>query len=235
MIRQIVFALLITLNSTLSAKEWKNLRVYQKETQKQSLEPSDWLKCDRSKNTLVWQEANTFNLKNNLSQEYKTISQRRDFYKWLFNELKRKEHEVIWVKMAYFISKKMHLIDVFPYSIFSKKDIKAYAKQGSEVVFNNVFTELQSLYNSQSILKTVQALKWDKTILRKEQYKWIDTIYKTMDVNNLKTLDRIARGRFLYSIFMPKSIRFKGDLSKAEERYNYAIEVLKPYCENRYK
>ncbi len=73
------------------------------------------------------------------------------------------------------------------------------------------------------------------TIQKKEQYKWIDSIYKTMDAKNLKTLERIAKGNFLYSVFVPKAIRFKGDLSKAEMRYNYAIEVLKPYCENRYK
>ncbi len=101
------------------------------------LPPSDWLKCDRTRNTIVWQEANVFNLKNNSPQEYQNISQRRDFYKWLFNELNKKEHEVIWVKMAYFISKRMRLTEVFPYSVFSKKGIKTYARQGSKTVFNN--------------------------------------------------------------------------------------------------
>ena len=233
--RWIIFFFLLTFNTALSAREWKSLRVYQKETQQESLPPSDWLKCDRTKNTLVWQEANAYNLKNNLPQEYKSISQRRDFYKWLFNELNKREHEVIWVKMAHFISKKMHLMEVFPYAIFSKKDIKAYAKQGSEAVFNNVFIELQRLYNSPSILKAEKALEWDRAILKKEQYEWIDSIYKTMDAKNLKTLERIAKGKFLYGLFVPKSIRFKGDLSKAEIRYDYAIEVLKPYCKNRYK
>ncbi|MDO5981793.1 Insecticidal toxin complex protein [Flavivirga spongiicola] len=234
--RWIIFFFILIFNyTTLSAKEWKSLRVYKKETQKDTLLPSDWLKQDRTRNTLVWQEANLFNLKNNSSQEYKSISQRRDFYKWLFNELKKKKHEVVWVKMAYFISKKMHLMEVFPYSIFSKKDIKTYAKKGSETVFNNVFIELQRLYNSQSILKTEKALEWDKTILKKEQYEWIDNIYKTIDARNLKTLERIAKGKFLYGLLVPKAVRFKGELSKAVTRYNYAIEVLKPYCENRYK
>ncbi len=233
--RWIIFFFILTFSNTLSAREWLSLRIYKKETQQELLPPSDWLKCDRTRNTVVWQEANVFNLKNNSPQEYQNISQRRDFYKWLFNELNKKEHEVIWVKMAYFISKKMRLTEVFPYSVFSKKGIKTYARQGSETVFNNVFIELQKLYNSQSILKKEKALKWDKTILKKEQYKWIDSIYKTMDAKNLKTLERIAKGKFLYSVFVPKAIRFKGDLSKAEMRYNYAIEVLKPYCENRYK
>lgn len=233
--RWIIFFFILTFNDTLSAKEWKSLLVYKKETQQELLPPSDWLKRDRTRNTLVWQEANMFNLRNNLPQEYKSISQRRDFYKWFFNELKKKKHEVVWVKMAYFISKKLRLIEVFPYSIFSKKDIKTYAKQGSLAVFNNVFIELQILYNSRLVLKTEKALEWDKRILKKEQYEWIDSIYKTMDAKNLKTLERIAKGKFLYAIVVPRAIRFKGNLSKAEIRYDYAIEVLKPYCENRYK
>lgn len=233
--RWIIFFFILAFNYTLSAKEWKSLRVYQKETQQALLPPSDWLKRDRVKNTLTWQKANVFNLENNLSQEYKNISQRRDFYKWFFNELNKKGHEVIWVKMAHFISKKMHLIEVFPYAIFLKKDIKTYSKQGSETVFNNVFEELQRLYNSKSILKAEKALEWDKAILKKEQHEWIDRIYKAMDVKDLKTLERIAKGTFLYGLFVPRAIRFKGDLSKAEIRYDYAIEVLKPYCENRYK
>ncbi|TGV04555.1 Insecticidal toxin complex protein [Flavivirga rizhaonensis] len=233
--RWIIFFFILISNNVLFAKEWKSLKVYQRETQQKFLSPSDWLKCDRTKNTLVWQRANIYNLSHNLPEEYVNIKQRRDFYKWLFNELNKKEHEVIWVKMAYFISKKMHLVEVFPYSIFSKRTIKVYAKQGSKTVFNNVFIELQKLYNSQVILKTGKAIGWDKTILKKEQYEWIDGIYKTMDAKNLKTLERIAKGKFLYGLLVPKIIRFKGNLSEAEIRYNYAIEVLKPYCENRYK
>ncbi|MDD7887049.1 Insecticidal toxin complex protein [Flavivirga sp. 57AJ16] len=234
--RFLIFILIIFLNAPLLlAKEWKSLRVYKKETQKETLSSSDWLKLDRVKNTLVWQEANLFNLKNNLPQEYKSISQRRDFYKWLFSELDKKEHEIIWVKMAHFISKKMHLMEVFPYSVFSKKDIRSYARKGSEIVFNNAFIELQGLYNSQSILKAGKALEWDRTIIEKEQYEWLHGIYKTMDDGNLKILERIAKGKFLYGLLVPKAIRFKGNLLKAEMRYNYAIEVLRPYCENRYK
>lgn len=71
--------------------------------------------------------------------------------------------------------------------------------------------------------------------IKKKQYEWIDSIYKTMDANNLKTLERIAKGKFLYGLVVPKAIRFIGNLSKAEIRYEYAIKVLKPYCENRYK
>ncbi|SFZ92854.1 hypothetical protein SAMN05428642_1021039 [Flaviramulus basaltis] len=232
MIRWIVFLFLFMLNNTLYAKEWESLKAYQKITQKENLSPSDWLKRDRNENTLVWKEANIFNLKNNLPKEYTSIIQRRDFYKWLYSEISNKGHEILWINMAYFISKKMHLMEVFPYSIFSKRKIKTYAREGSETVFNNAFAELNKLYNSKFILKEEKALEWDKSILKKEQYIWIDSVYKKMDAKSFKTLESIARGEFLYGLLVPKSIRFNGDLSNAESRYQYAINKLKPYCEN---
>lgn len=232
MIRCVAIFLVFILNNTLYAKEWHDLKAFQKVTHKEVLSPSDWLKHDRTKNTLVWQQANIFNLQNNLPQEYINIVQRKDFYKWLNTELHNKGHEVVWVTMAHFISKKMHLMEVFPYSIFSKKKIKTYAIEGSETVFNNAFAELNKIYNSQSILKAEKAIEWDKSILKKEQYIWINSIYKKMDAKSLKTLERIAKGKFLYGLLVPKSIRFKGELSNAESRYQYAINKLKPYCEN---
>lgn len=231
--RWIIFFLF--LNNTLYAKEWRSFRAYQKETQKEVLGFSDWLKSDRINNTTVWYQANIFNLQNNLPQEYKSIVQRRDFYKWLYELFDNRKHEVAWVKMAHFISKKMHLMEVFPYSIFIKKNIKDYAKKGSELVFDNAFKELKTLFNSDVILTSSEAKAWDKTILYKEQYQWLDGIYKEMDYKSLKTLERIAKRKSIYSWIVPKAIGFEGNLSNPEARYTYAVEVLKPYCENAYK
>ena len=33
---------------------------YQKDTQQEKLSPSDWLKSDRIRNTMIWQQANIF-------------------------------------------------------------------------------------------------------------------------------------------------------------------------------
>ncbi|MDO5970446.1 Insecticidal toxin complex protein [Flavivirga aquimarina] len=235
MIRQIVFALLITLNSRLSAKEWKSLKAYQKETQKEHLAPSDWLRLDRIQNTISWQNANKYNLINNLPQEYLRIVERRDFYKWLFETYNKQEHEVMWVKMAHFISRKLRLMESFPYSIFANRQVLQYAKAGSKTVFNNVFIELQNIFNSDIILKDEEATKWDEKILYKEQYIWLESVYKTIDERSLKKMERIAKGVLLYGLVVPKAIRFKNKLSNSENRYNYAVEVLRPYCINGYK
>ncbi len=233
--RFLVFIFLILYNHSLIAKEWKSIKQYQKLTQREKLSPSDWLKSDRIKNTVVWQNANRCNLKHNLYQEYLNIVQRRDFYKWLSSQFYKKGHEVVWVKMAHFISKKMHIMEVFPFSLFTKKEIKIYAKAGSETVFNKAFTDLQLLYHSSKIIKDEDATVWDNRILYKEQYIWVNRIYKKINPKSLKTLERIAKRKFLYAFVVPRVVQFKGDLSNPEARFNYAIKILKPYCEKAYK
>ncbi|MEP1487723.1 MAG: hypothetical protein ABJK28_04790 [Algibacter sp.] len=120
--RLLLFFIILLSSHTVFAKEWKSLNCYQKTTQEKELSSSDWLKSDRLKNTLLWEQVNTYNLQNNLPQEYQSIVERRDFYKWLYQKLDKETHQVYWVKMAHFISKKMHLIEVFPYAFFTKKN-----------------------------------------------------------------------------------------------------------------
>mgnify|MGYP000468783031 FL=1 len=232
--RWIILFIIIIFSNSISAKEWRNLKAYQKITQKQNLSPSDWLKSDRLKNTLVWQLANQYNLIHNLPEEYNKIKERKDFYEWVYKEIERKGHEVVWVKMAHYISTKLRKMESFPYSIFSIKKILEYANMGSKQVFNKAFVELKSIYKSHKIYKGKEAERWDKNILHKEQYLWIDSIYKTMYEKSLKKIKRIAKGAFLYALVVPKAIRFKGNLSKAEARYNYAFNRLRVYCKNRY-
>ena len=225
-----LFFLMFCFSTSIHSKEWSNLNYYKKETQKQELSSSDWLKADRTHNTLVWQRANRYNLNNDLSNEYETIKQRRDFYNWLCNELKQQGHEVVWPSMAHLISSKLQLIQTFPYSIFIKKKIKLYALEGNELVFKNAFEEMKHILNSETILKGNEALQWDKAILYKEQYIWIESLYEKTDEDSLKRIENMAKGKFLFGFFVPKAIRFEGDISNVEDRYDYAFNKLRPYC-----
>lgn len=228
----VIYTLLFAISFSSEAKEWKNLKAYQKVSLNEKLPPSDWLKSDRKQNTLVWQNANTYNLTNNKPEEYKTIIQRRDFYTWFNAQIKAKGHEVVWPKMAYFISHKLRLIESFPHNIFTSKALKGYANKGSETVFNNAFSLLEQLWASQTILKGDAALQWDESILKKEQYIWIEDIYKTMDKSTVKKIERMAKGKFLYGLVVPNAIRFEGDISKAEDRFQYAMNTLRVYCKD---
>ena len=226
----IVFSILLLFSFTTFSREWKSLKDYQKSTQNNELLPQDWLKSDRKHNTDVWQKANNFNLTNNKPEEYTSIQQRRDFYSWIIAKLDTKEHEVVWPKMAYYISKKLRLVEAFPYSIFTNKKVKGYANQGSEEVFFNSFKFLKEVYLSETVIKNEEALNWDKTILYEEQFVWIEDIYLLMDERSLKKIERMAKGKFLYSLVVPKQIRFEGDIANPQERFNYALNILKPYC-----
>lgn len=230
----ILFCFMI-LSGVLNAKEWKNLRVFQKITQKENLSPSDWLISDRIHNTQVWQLANAYNLQNNLPNEYLRIKERRDFYKWLCDEVLEQGHGVVWITMAYFISLKLHLMESFPYTIgFSKKTLEC-VWEASESVFNNAFLELRDLYRSNRSLGSHASLEWDKNMLYKEQYVWVAKIYGKINAKSLKTVERIAKGKFPFGLIVPNKIRFQGNISDAKTRYDYALNTLRNYCENRYK
>ena len=79
-----------------------------------------------------------------------------------------------------------------------------------------------------------EALQWDKEILHKEQYIWADSIINTIDLKTEQKIERILQGKFLYSLLVPKEIRFTGNLSNKEDRYNYALNKLRSYCKTNY-
>ncbi|MBU2938956.1 Insecticidal toxin complex protein [Lacinutrix sp. C3R15] len=233
--KQLLFFFICFIFHSAFSKEWKTLQEYKNVTNKNTLASKDWLRTDRKQNTRVWQKANAFNLQNKLPQEYQTIQQRRAFYAWYYQELDKKGHEVVWPKMAHFISSKLQLIKAFPYNIFTKKSIKNYAYLGSETVFNHAFVPMKKIFFSKIIIKGKEALQWDKNILFKEQYNWIESLYKSIDANSLKTISKIVKGKGLYSLIVTKEIRFQGNISNATDRYDYAIHTLRIYCKKRYR
>ncbi|TYA56012.1 Insecticidal toxin complex protein [Formosa maritima] len=222
----------LSLTTISYSKEYKNLKEYHEISGKILLEPSDWLSKDRKNNTLVWQQANEYNLKHNLPAEYLTIKERTDFYLWLYTTLN--ERDVVWPKMAHFISNKLENINSFPFNMFTRKEVKLYATKGSKTVFNKAFSIIKKLYFSESILNKEDALTWDESIIYKEQYNWLEEIYNGIDAKTLKTIDKMAQGKGIYTFIVPKEVAFSGDLSDKENRYNYAINTLRTYCINNY-
>lgn len=230
--KTLLFCLTLCISFTTLAKEWRSKRAYQNETNRTELLPSDWLKSDRLYNTDIWKKANRYNLIHDQSYEYLSIKQRRDFYNWLNENLQQKGHEVIWISMASFISHKLRLVRAFPYGILTNKSLKRYTYLGSETVFNEAFIYLKEIFLSKEILRNKEAIQWDKKLLYKEQYEWLSAIYDQMDGRTIYKIDRMAKGKFLYGLIVPKRVRFIGDISVSEDRYNYAINVLRNYCKS---
>jgi hypothetical protein len=228
-------ALALSFSFSVYAKEWKTLKQYQKATQKVQLSPSDWLTSDRKKNTSIWQDANAYNLLHDRPQDYQNITQRRDFYIWINHEFESQGREVLWQKMAYYISFKLRLLKSFPHCMFTLKNVKLYSQQASELIFNSAFVQLKALYTSEKVLTNEEAINWDKMMLHDEQYIWVESLYKDIDHKSLKQIERIVKGKFFYALVVPKAIRFEGDISNPAERYHYALNIFRPYCADHLK
>ncbi|MGJ5641239.1 Insecticidal toxin complex protein [Formosa sp. S-31] len=212
------------------AKEWQSLKAYQKATKQEHLAQGDWLKRDRIQNNGLYNNANRYNLLHNCPEEYPTVKQRYYFYNWLQGELHDKKVDVNWVKMARFISKKLSYVSAFPYKWFVRKSTIYYSNLGSEVAFSKAFGYLNALYSRSEVPDSETCLKWDLAMLEREQYNWVESVYQKMDESSLKQIERIAKGKSVYRLFIPKALEFKGNLSNPDDRYNYALETLLPYC-----
>lgn len=226
-----LYLLVFSITTLGYSKEYKNLKDYQTKSGNLDLKASDWLRKDRKNNTLVWQEANIYNLENNLPLEYQTIKQRTSFYLWLFKTLDKKHMRVVWPKMAYFISHKLESTQSFPFNIFTRKEVKLYAVRGSETVFIKAFETIKTLYFLKETVTEKEAFAWDEALIREEQYVWLQDIYNQIDAKTLKTIDKMAKGKCIYKIMVPKEVAFSGDLSSKENRYDYALNILRVYCE----
>ncbi|WP_159023012.1 Insecticidal toxin complex protein [Formosa sp. L2A11] len=228
---KIFIFLILCLNfNIVSAKEWKNLKTYQKETQFEVLSNGDWFTADRKQNSKVWQNANRFNLMQMHPENYTSVVQRLGFYMWFQKKIEQKGDEVYWVKMAAFISEKLSRIYTFPYKYIVKKSTIHSANYGSEIVFNNAFPYLRTLFLASEPLKNTAAETWDLKMLHLEQYDWVASVYEKIDAKNLKQISQIARGKGVYRLFVPKELAFTTDLKNPNHRYYYAVNVLLPYC-----
>ncbi|AUS04071.1 Insecticidal toxin complex protein [Pseudotamlana carrageenivorans] len=233
--RQLLFVGIISICTHVQAKEWASLRALEKETGSRELKASDWLKSDRKQNTVVWQSANAYNLNHNQPSEYKTIMERRDFYAWYNTIMKKRGNDVIWPKMAHFISVKLRLIYAFPFCLFTNKAVKNFAFQGSETVFMYAFEPLKALLENHTTLNAEAALKWDDAMVYKEQYHWLENVYQSIDQESLMAIEHMAKGQGFYKFLVPKDIRFKSDITVTKNRYYYARYVLRDYCKKHYQ
>lgn len=230
-IKSLIVLVLFNTTSCFS-QEWKNLKAYQKETSNTVLKDGCWLKKDRKKQTIKWKNANAFNLATNEYQKYKTINQIRDFYLFAQEEIALKGHEVHWIHAASTIATRFSIIekDLIRFFIIRNKEVIKFTYEGSKQVFEFSFPKLKELYFSEIILKESVAHKWDQKQAKKEQCIILEPIYNKLSKKALKKLERMAKGKGIFSLGVSKKIRFEGEINNCDSRYNYTINKLIPYC-----
>lgn len=206
------------------AKEYPTQKELEATYRDKELNRRHWAKANRENGDLIWQEACAFNFSYATGfAEYQTFDQREDFYEWLSGELRKKGHEVKWVDMALEVMDRLE-------SVASKDDLLGLnANLANKLVFDSTFARLQELYKMPEPLQGAKAKEWDEKMIAFEQEEIIQVVYNRMDIVTLEKADRMAKGKGLYALCVPKNLRFEGDLRKPADRIQFANTKLLPY------
>ena len=218
------------------SQEWKSLAKYKVETNKQKICSGCWLKKDRKRSTKVWQEANKYNL--TLSSKvavnkYRTISERRDFYKWFDMERKKIGHDIQWTGVAAIVAGQFAHLDSWFIRTFIILDSNVinFANEGNKAIFDDVYPFLQNVYFGDTLIKGNGAINWDSTYIDREQCKVVEPIYQKQKLQTLCKISNMAKGKGFFSFGVPYRIRFQGNVMDCLIRRKHGIYRLIPYYE----
>ncbi|MGH2666407.1 hypothetical protein [Flavobacterium sp.] len=213
------------------AQEWKSLKAYQKETGNQVLQEGCWLKKDRKRQNETWKNANLFNLSiTNSNLKYTTISQIRDFYSWFDNERKKQGHEIQWIGVAQIVTHQLSRLDAGFIRIFivRNKEVAVFANEGSKKVFEFAFPRLKKVYFSNELIKGTDADQWDLEYGTEEQCTILEPLYEKLSQRALRKLDRMAKGKGIFTFGVPKKMRYSGSIEDCQTRVDHGITKILP-------
>ena len=214
------------------SQEWKNLKLYQKETGNINLHDGCWLKINRKNNDEIWKKANLFNLSiDNGNIKYKTISQIRDFYRWFDFEREKQGHEIKWIGITVTVTDQLSKLDCgFIRSfIVSDQDVLLFANEGSKKVFEFAFPQLRTVYFSKELIKGETANFWDSEYGMKEQCLVLEPLYQKLSKKALRKLDRMAKGKGIFALAVPKELKYVGSIEDCKVRFEHGINKVLPF------
>lgn len=227
-----IILLLFIQAHTIYSQEYSNLKAYQKATGNLILLQGCWLKKDRVKCSEVWENANLFNLsiaKGNT--KYTSISQIQDFYSWIDKELIKQGHQIKWAGIASHAAKQLSKVDNFFIRVFivRNKELVTFVHEGSTKVFSFAFLKLKDVYFSKEILQNEKADDWDKNYGVLEQCEVLEPLYQNLSKKSLKQLNRMAKGKGIYSLGVPNALKFEGELTNCHTRYAHGMNKIYNY------
>lgn len=211
-----------------SSQEWRSFNSYRKETGHTTLNQGCWLKKDRKKKTKVWQDANLFNLSiANGYLKYKTISEIRDFYSWFEDQRKIKGHKIKWIGVSRIVANQLSNFDncLIRLFIVRNKEVTQFANEGSAKVFEFAFPQLQSIYFSTETITGEAAQKWDYDYGTNEQCNVLEPLYQKLSPKALSRLNRIAKGKGIFSLAVEKHMKYVGNIEDCHARYEHGLKI----------
>lgn len=231
-----VLILIITSINTIVAQEWSSIRAYKKETGNTVLLDGCWLKKDRKRQTKVWKNANVFNLTQKQGNlKYATISEIRDFYKWFDSERIKQGHKINGVGVASIAATQLSNMDsrFIRFFIVRNKEIVQFANKGSKLVFEFAFPLLNEVYFSKEKIIGEKARNWDRKNGYFEQCEVLEPLYNKLSVKAINRLERIAKGKGIFNLAVPKELKYEGEIENCKTRFLHGKDKLLPYYLNK--
>jgi hypothetical protein len=231
-LRHFLLLIAITLANHAVAQEWKNLKSYQKETGNTAICEGCWLTKDREKSSEIWKAANAYNLSlADGNTKYKSIAQIRDFYRWFDQVRLQQGHETQWFGLAVIAAGQLAKVDkpLIQKVIVRNKALVEFVDNGSQAVFEFAFPRIRELYVAKQPLKGQEALDWDHQYGELEQCKVLVPCYQQLSSKALRKLERMAKGKGIFRLGVPRSLRFEGSISDCQARFEHSSSKLLPY------
>ncbi|MBP6758055.1 MAG: hypothetical protein KA133_02275 [Flavobacterium sp.] len=230
-----VVLFLFNLNILL-AQEWRNYHTYKRQTGYSTLKEGCWLKRDRKKQTIIWQQANVFNLHSSTGYlPYKSIRQISDFYNWFDIERKKQGHEILWIGISSIATGQLAKIENFGVRtlIVNNKNIVQFANDGSQAVLKYAFPYLKKVYFSTEIIKDSVAKNWDLEFGQKEQCIVLESCYQKLTSKEIQKLERMAKGKGVFYFAIPKKLIFEGNVENCNDRFEHGLHKMIPYYKSQ--
>ena len=91
------------------------------------------------------------------------------------------------------------------------------------------FPLIKEVYFSKNILKGQKAKDWDIKNGKIEQCKIVEAIYNQLSQKAIRKLERMAKGKGIYSLGVKNELKFEGSLRDCKSRYKHASTKLYRY------
>ena len=164
------------------------------------------------------------NLANEASENYQTISQRTNFYRWANDKVLTEGFEVRWPGAAAVVAGNIDMLDSWAMQIpgwtYANDELAEFANVGNRAIFNDALPKLNSLFSG-DVLTGNDARVWDMQTLAEEQ-SLIQPLYQGLSSDSYQLLQNIVRQEGMLGI-SPMPV-FTEDLLNIGDRWKYGLE-----------
>ena len=174
-------------------------------------------------------ERNTKNLKNQKGyQQYKSIGERAEFYKWVDKKLKAEHSTVKWAGAAAEIAGQVEYLTKWYAKAFgySNEELSNFAEEGNAKIFNDVFDKLGTLLNGNPLTGD-DAKHWDAEALSQEQ-TLVQGLYQGLSTKSLGLLAGLVKQELVGTGVVASVPAFpsNGSLLNVAERWQYGMRNM---------